>query len=464
MTGTGFKTLSSREPSGLVGDLVSRYFGIQTGVLTVDGVSIAQIAEEFGTPCFVYSEQALRKQWQTIRGCYPDCFQIMYSMKANPHQAFLKFFTERGSGVEIASGGELFQALNAGCPPARILFAGPGKTDKELNEAVVAGVGEIHLESLAEAHRLNDIASSQGGRVSVSLRINPSGKVQGGAMRMGGRPLPFGIDEELLEESVVRVSALSHLELTGLHLFTGTQILDASVLIEQYKHGVDLASRIVECTGSPLKSLDFGGGLGVPYFPHEKRLDLSQLRRELDELVEQIRQLPGLHSTQLMIEPGRFLVGECGVYLARVTDLKVSRGKQFVITDGGMHHHLAASGNLGQTIKRNYPIAVVNRLASSPEWQGDVVGPLCTPLDVLARDIPLSKPQIGDLVGVFQSGAYARTSSPMQFLGHVTPPEVWVSDSKAQLIRSRGNYESALSDQIVTMNGHRMADCELSET
>ncbi len=455
------KTSAPGEGQSLVEQLVSQNFGIQNGALSVDGIPVDQIAAEFGTPCFVYSEQVLRNQWDTLRQCYPEDFQIMYSMKANPHQAFLKFLTERGAGIEIASGGELFQALKSGCSADRILFAGPGKTDKELSEAVTAGVGEIHLESIAEAHRLNQLAASQGRQVSVALRINPASQVQGGAMRMGGRPLPFGIDEELLEESAVQVSALANLNLTGLHLFTGTQILDATVLIGQYKHGVQLAKRVVECTGQPLKSLDFGGGLGIPYFPHENRLDLEQLQAELRHLVPQIRQCPGLASTRLMIEPGRFLAGECGVYLARVTDIKMSRGKRFVITDGGMHHHLAASGNLGQTIKRNYPIAIVNRLTNPQTWRGDVVGPLCTPLDVLARDIPLPEMQVGDLVGVFQSGAYARTSSPLHFLGHVTPPEVWVANAKATLIRQRGNYQAALSDQLFEMNNNPIAKQEV---
>lgn len=437
------------EKASLTDQLVSRHFGRQAGVLTVDGFSIDQLAAEFGTPCFVYSEQALQNQWQALRACYPECFQILYSMKANPHQAFLRFFTERGAGLEIASGGELYQALKSGCPAERILFAGPGKTDKELVEAVAAGTGEVHLESLAEAQRLNQIADRQGRSVSVSLRINPASQVQGGAMRMGGRPLPFGIDEELLEETAIQVAALPHLEIAGLHLFTGTQILDPDVLIAQYRYGVQLAERLIECLGQPLRSLDFGGGLGIPYFAHEQTLDLSRLQSGLKNLAQEIREHPGLSSTRLMIEPGRFLVGECGLYVTRITDVKISRGKRFVITDGGMHHHLAASGNLGQTIKRNYPMAVLNRLDDPLIYQADVVGPLCTPLDVLGRQVSLPDVQVGDLVGVFQSGAYARTSSPLHFLGHVTPPEVWVSDSNARLIRQRGDYEAALIDQMI---------------
>ena len=150
--------------------------------------------------------------------------------------------------------------------------------------------------------------------------------------------------------------------------------------------------------------------------------------------------------TRFVIEPGRFLVGESGIYVARIIDIKESRGKKFLILDGGMNHHLAASGNLGQTIKRNYPVALLEKLNSGPEEEVDVVGPLCTPLDTLGRNLKLPEASIGDLVGVFQSGAYARSASPLGFLSHDTPSEVWIDRGEHFLIRSRGSTEDFMRD------------------
>jgi len=249
-------------------------------------------------------------------------------------------------------------------------------------------------------------------------------------MRMGGRPAPFGMDEEILGQVLEAVLALPALDLCGIHLFTGTQILDPAILVGQYRHGLGLARRAADRLGHPLHTVDFGGGLGVPYFPHEQELNLSALREGLESLCKEADGDPQLADTQFLVEPGRFLTSEAGVYVATVTDIKVSRGKKFLILNGGMNHHLAASGNLGQTIKRNYPIALLNKLSLPPEEQVDVVGPLCTPLDTLARGIVLPRAEIGDLLGIFQSGAYARSASPVGFLSHPLPAEVWVETGR----------------------------------
>src|SRR5208283_635567 len=219
------------------------------------------------------------------------------------------------------------------------------------------------------------------------------------------------------------------------------------VLVSQYQKGVEIARRVAVPLNRPLATLDFGGGLGIPYFSHEQELDMRKLRVELDALLETVQADPFLAGTQFMVEPGRYLVGEAGVYVARVNDIKVSRGKKFLILDGGMHHHLAASGNLGQTIKRNYPVAVLNKLDQPAKEIFEVTGPLCTPLDVLARGANLPAADVGDLVGVFQSGAYAHSASPLGFLSHPAPPEVWVDGGQHRLIRHRGEAGDYLRDQ-----------------
>ena len=264
---------------------------------------------------------------------------------------------------------------------------------------------------------------------------------------MGNLPAPFGIDEELLDEVLDRICDNRSVRLCGVHVYAGTQILEANVLIDQYRKAARIAQRVAARLRRPLTTLDFGGGYGIPYFAHERDLDLDSFAVALAALVAQWKQEPLLHDTRLVVEPGRFLVGEAGIYVARVIDVKISRNKKFLIVDGGMHHHLAASGNLGQTIKRNYPVALLNRLDCPAEETVDVAGPLCTPLDVLARGVQLPRAEVGDLVGVFQSGAYARTASPLGFLSHPAAPEVWVENGVDRIIRRRGKYEDCLHDQ-----------------
>ena len=428
--------------------LIERYFPSSKQELCIGGVPVSTLADQYGTPFFVYNREVLDQKWTQLRSALPDAFSICYSVKANPSQAILRYFLSKCAGLEIASAGEFCQALHAGCAPENIIFAGPGKTEAELEFVLGKGIGEIHLESLLEAERVSAIAQKLSVPARVALRVNPSGEAEGGAMRMGGRPAAFGVDEESLDDVLDRLSALPGLDLRGIHLFAGTQILDYQILVSQYRKGLEIALRVAARLQRPLHTIDFGGGLGVPYFSHESALDTQKLRPELDALMNSVQHEPHLQGTRFMVEPGRYLVAESGIYVARVNDIKISREKKFLILDGGMHHHLAASGNLGQTIKRNYPVAVLNRLNEPAEETVDLAGPLCTPLDVLARGASLPRTNVGDLIGVFQSGAYARSASPQGFLSHPSPPEVWVEGGHHRLIRRRGEFADYLRDQL----------------
>jgi diaminopimelate decarboxylase len=431
-----------------VPSLIERYFPSSRQELCVGGVPVSALANHYGTPFFVYDRGVIDQKWMLLREALPDAFSICYSVKANPNQTILKHFLSKGAGLEIASAGEFCQALRAGCPPQNIIFAGPGKTESELELVLDKGIGEIHLESVREAERVSAIVRRRGIRARVALRVNPSEEAEGGAMRMGGRPAPFGIDEENLDVVLDRLSALEGLVFSGIHIFTGTQILDYQILVNQYRKGLEITRRVAARLGGALQTLDFGGGLGIPYFAHEQPLDTQKLRQGLDALLKSFQNDRLLSGTRFVVEPGRFLVGDAGVYVARVIDIKTSRGKKFLILDGGMHHHLAASGNLGQTIKRNYPVAVLNRLNETAEEIVDLAGPLCTPLDVLARSANLPRTEVGDLIGIFQSGAYARSASPLGFLSHPTPPEVWIEGDSHRLIRSRGDFTDYVRDQL----------------
>ena len=424
--------------------LVERYFGVSGAELTIGGVPVSCVAEEYGTPLFVYDESVLEKKWSNLRRALPERVEIYYSVKANPSPAIVKTFLSLGCGLEIASGGELYQALAAGCPADRIVFAGPGKRDNEIREFLEAGGGEIHVESLNEARRLIAACDALGKNVSAAVRINPSSEVQGGAMRMGGKSTPFGVDEEEMGSVVAALQDSPRVRISGVHIFAGTQILDAAVLGAQYRKCIDLARAVAKMLKGPLTTVDFGGGLGIPYFEGDPDLDLEAYGREVRDLLTTL-DAETFGETRFLVEPGRYLAGEAGIYVARVLDVKVSRGKSYAVLDGGMNHHLAASGNLGQVIKRNFPVAVLNRLGEPARQTVDVVGPLCTPLDVLARNVELPPLRAGDLVGVLQSGAYARSASPLGFLSHPAPPEVLVSDGKHREIRRRGNYRDLLS-------------------
>ncbi len=434
-----------------VSNLIARYFAQRGGELLIGGVPVTRLAARHATPVFVYDRAVLDLKLSALREALPAGFSVCYSVKANPNRALLEHFLSRGCGLELASAGEFHQALAAGARPADVIFAGPGKTEAELELVLKHGIGEIHAESELEIQRIGAICRRLGCRARVAIRVNPSGEAQGGAMRMGGKPLPFGVDEERLDSVLDLILADRSIDYRGIHLFAGTQILEAEVLAAQYRKGLEIAAHIVDRIGSPLHTIDFGGGLGIPYFANEQPLDLEKLCDLLSSLFAEVAGDRRFAGTKFVVEPGRFLVGEAGVYLCCVNDIKVSRGKKFLIVDGGMHHHLAASGNLGQTIKRNYPVGLVNKLNPPSDETVDVVGPLCTPLDVLARNVQLPRAEVGDLFGIFQSGAYARAASPLNFLSHPAPPEVLADAGEDRLIRVRGEYADYLVDQTSTV-------------
>jgi diaminopimelate decarboxylase len=415
------------------------------GEFLIGGISASVLASRYGTPVFLYDQSVLERKYAALRKALPARFSISYSVKANPNPAFLRFFLSKGCGLEIASAGEFYQAQNAGCFPDDILFAGPGKTEPELELAVAQGIGEIHVESKVEAERISAIGRKLGVCTGIAIRVNPS-EGRGGAMCMGGKSAPFGVDEEQLDALLYLINSDSYLDFRGIHLFVGTQILDHTLLLSQYRKGVEIARRAAAFTQKPIQTLDFGGGLGIPYFPGDVELDLKLLGEGLHELMRETENEECFAQTRFVVEPGRFLVGEAGVYVARVNDIKTSRGKKYLILDGGMNHHLAASGNLGQVIKRNPALAILNKLHMTSRETVDVVGPLCTPLDTLGRSVELPEAEIGDLVGIFQSGAYARTASPLGFLSHPAPPEVWIENGLDFLIRRRGEFSDSLRD------------------
>lgn len=412
----------------LADSLVARYFAIDGEELVVGGVGIETLAQTYGTPLYIYDVGVLRGAYQTLQRALDGFADIFYSIKANPNPDVANVFVELGAGLEIASLGEFERAKEAGCKPDRMVFAGPAKGKDELHQTLAAGLGEVHLESIEEIEHVARIAKSLNRSVPVAVRVNPKAEAQGGAMRMGGKATAFGFDEEDLLQVVTEIMNRKNLKLSGIHMFAGTQILNAEILLAQWAHGIKLAGEVADMAGHALETIDLGGGLGVPYFEGDLRLDLGAIRSGIDELKAQKQAHPGIRAARVIVEPGRFLTAFAGIYVMQVRVSKVSRGERFIICDGGMHHHLAASGNLGQAIKRDFPIVAAGKMTKARIGAATIAGPLCTPLDTLGRKTPLPEMEAGDLIAILQSGAYGLTASPIGFLSHAVAKEVLVDN------------------------------------
>jgi diaminopimelate decarboxylase len=425
----------------LAARLVQEHFGQTGGVLSIANLRVDHLVTRFGSPVFLYDAGIMRRRYRALTDAVTGFASVYYSLKANPAPAVAAVFVSEGAGLEVASGAELLIARKAGCAAERILFAGPGKSEAELDLALRQRCGEIHLETFEEISRLGQLARQQGQRCRVAIRINPSASASGGAMRMGGKPTAFGFDEEIIPEVLAAVAGQEALDLDGVHVYAGTQILDAKVLLAQWDHGLRISAGIARLLGRPLGSIDLGGGLGIPYHDGDASLDLTAVRHGIPALIARRDGDPLLRAAKIVLEPGRYLVGPAGIYVMSVNAVKTSRGQRFVICDGGMHHHLAASGNLGQVVKRDFPIVAATKLDAGDRASATMVGPLCTPLDTLGRSTRLPALAAGDLVAVLQSGAYGLTASPAAFLSHPMPAEALIDGGAARLIRARGTFD-----------------------
>jgi diaminopimelate decarboxylase len=393
------------------------------GELAVGGRAASALADEAGgTPLFVYSAELIRRRVADLRAAMPEQLRIHYAMKANPYGPVLELMGTLVDGFDIASQGELALALAAGLPAGRISFAGPGKRDAELAAAIAAGV-TLNLESEAEARRALAIGQREGVTPRLAIRVNPDFELRGSGMKMGGGAKPFGLDAERVP-ALARELIAAGAEWRGLHIFAGSQALDAEAIAETQANVLDLAAQLSEQIGAPLPHLNMGGGFGIPYFHGDRPLDVAAVGGALSERFATLPDV--LAATEFAIELGRYLVGEAGVYLTRIVDRKVSHGTVYLVTDGGLHHQLAASGNFGTVVRRNYPAAIAGKFGAEPVEEANIVGCLCTPLDRLADQAMVPRAEPGDLVAIFCAGAYGASASPSAFLGQGPAREMLV--------------------------------------
>ena len=398
-------------------------FPTQDGELVVGGERLSLLAARVGqTPFYAYDRALLKQRVAELRAALPKAIKLHYAMKANPMPAVVGFMAGLVDGIDVASAGELKVALDAGARAQEVSFAGPGKRDAELRQAVASRV-LVNVESFREIGALEEISQQLGLPARIAVRVNPDFELKGSGMKMGGGPKQFGVDVEQMPELMARIRRAG-LAFEGFHLFAGSQNLRPESICEAQQKSFDLAVRLAQDAPLPVKFLNLGGGFGIPYFPGEQRFDLTPVGDNLAALLQRAKtELP---EAEFVIELGRYLVGEAGIYVARVVDRKISRGQVYLVTDGGLHHHLSASGNFGQVVRKNYPVTIGNKADSSLREVASVVGPLCTPLDLLADRMSLPVAQVGDLAVVFQSGAYGASASPHGFLGHPNCVEVLV--------------------------------------
>jgi len=398
-------------------------FAVDGGELLVGGLKLSRLAARVGrTPFYAYDRLLLQRRVAQLRATLPRAVKVHYAMKANPFAPLVCAMAGLIDGIDVASGGELLVALDAGVAPQEISFAGPGKREAELRQALAAGV-LVNIESVREVALLRRLVEELGLPARVALRVNPDFELKGSGMKMAGGPKQFGIDADQVPEVLAQIGSAG-LSFEGFHIFAGSQNLRADAICEAQRQSYELALRLAAHAPAPVQTLNLGGGFGIPYFPGERELEIAPIGINLDGLVARAaREMP---DATLVIELGRYLVGEAGVYVTRIVDRKESRGEVFLVTDGGLNHHLSASGNFGQVVRKNYPVAIGSRMNAKPLERITVVGPLCTPLDQLADRMELPRAEVGDLFVVFQSGAYGASASPQAFLGHPTCIEVLV--------------------------------------
>lgn len=399
----------------------------------MDDKLILNSVKENGTPQYLYDFPAIQNRITEVKSLLPSSVRLYYAVKANPNLKLLGYLKPLIDGLDISSGGEIKQSIQAGYKTNSMNFAGPGKTKEELEFAVKNKIGSLSIESSSDLVRLDLVASKLKQKANVLVRINPSKLVNKFAMKMGGKATQFGVDEEDLDTVINVVKKSDNLGFLGFHVYSGTQCLDAQALLENYAYTLDLVEKLIGKHDLSIKKIDLGGGFGIPYFAGEHPLVFAGFKAELSKLLANFEKMSG-QKPEYILELGRYLVAEAGHYVTKLINQKHSKGTTYYILDGGMHHNLAAAGYLGQVIRKNYKVRNLSRNPGKTV-KVNLAGTLCTPLDTMATNLEVPESEIGDIIVFYNSGAYAFSASPLLFLSHETPPEVLYKDGAYELIR-----------------------------
>ncbi len=396
------------------------------------------ILKKHVTPFYLYDSSIIDRQVNTLHTEKPPNLEIFYAAKGNSNVAILKYFADKGMGVEIASSGELFLAKKAKFIPSKIIFTGPAKTDQELKDAVLEGINTIHVESLNEAIRLNNICKEFDKRQSILVRINAKYEVKT-KIQLSGCPSPFGISEEEIFSVLPKILLLNYLDFEGIHVYNASGILDYKLLVQNVKNVFLLVKSLEEKLNITISKIDFGGGLGIDYTENNQHVDVALFYKELKSQIE----LFGYYSKELIMEISRFLVAECGEYITKIIDKKVSRGEIFLITDGGIHHFMRTA-----LFGENHSAYVIQNNPNNILEKVNITGSLCTSIDVISKQINLPKVEIGDRIVIEKTGCYGLNAAINHFLSHEMPTELFLKKKEVRVIRNRGNHQDLLLNQV----------------
>jgi diaminopimelate decarboxylase len=416
----------------------------RNNILHIGGFAVTGLAQKYPGPLYIYDGDAIEQRFQELKSLLPSWIEVIYSMKANPNASIVALLSAYANGVDVSSRREMQVALRSGFSPSNVFFVGPSKSEEEIEEALQHQIGCLVVESVRELTHASRIAERNGLIARVALRVNPAFDSVGSKLKMGGTARQFGIDEEQIEEVLRISSGLPAVSIIGLHAYVGTRILDWKVAVHNTQEILDLAERVHTRTGLPLELVDVGGGLGVPYFSGEQTFDLHKFAKEVGPVFERFSER--LPQTRVVMELGRFLVAEAGVYVTEVRYTKTSRGQKYALVSGGMNHHQATT-SIGSMVKTHFPMKILNKMEQPAAESVFVCGPLCTPSDVLARAVELPPVEEGDLIGILKSGAYGMTASPLEFLSHSWPREVLVFKNADYLIRRPPDVDEILRYQ-----------------
>ena len=410
--------------------------------MKIDIKKYKNFIEETKTPFYIYDSQVIKAQYSSLKEKLPNIIDVFFSMKANPNINIVKLLNKLGSGIEIASIGELKAALSMGVDPKRIVFAGPAKSIEGLKLAIEKQIFAINIESINELEKVEKLCKSLDLTQNVNLRINPLFTVDESILQMGGGAMKFGIDEEQIPNFIKVFNSLEYIKIKGLHIFAATQVLNETLIGDYFNKVFKLTRKLENQMNITFETIDVGSGFGIDYLHNGNILDVDSLGHQLDKILAENDDFINRQNFKIILESGRYLVGESGAYVTQVIDRKTSRDKNFVLVKGGINHLLRPA-----LINQNHYIETFNETTEISEIVS-IGGQLCTGLDFFAKDIEMPKLEMDDYIAILESGAYGYSESMLYFLSHEFPAEYLIVDDDIKKIRTEHTADEIITEQI----------------